>query len=325
MSILNFERYQRQINLAEIGIEGQKKLAQSRILVIGAGGLASHLLPILVGSGVGFIRLYDGDVIDLSNLHRQTLYRMTDLGKAKVEIAKSHLQQLNSDCEIEAIPKYFKSIDAQFAFDQINLVIDAADRFATTYLLSDLCLQKNLPLISASVLGQKGYVGGFCSIAPSYRAIFPTLPKHAQSCATSGVFASAVATLASLQAHMCLNVLLDLKPSALGQLIQVDLANWHIASLRFDAATEPKQPILWLDEHEVMSSDLILELRDYQELPKDFFAHTQRIQLKELEKINLPHTQRLVCSCKTGVRATKAYNILKCRGFSNLAILAIDP
>ena len=202
------DRYQRQMMLPEIGLAGQQKLAAARVLVVGAGGLGATLLPQLVGEGVGFIRLCDDDEVALHNLHRQTLFTMQDIGYAKAERAQQALQQRNPEVELEALRHAITASDLPQILSDIDMVIDAADNFAVTYQLSDACLQASIPLISASVLGRQGYVGGFCATAPSYRAVFPALPSSAANCNTAGVMGPAVATLGALQAQMALSVLL---------------------------------------------------------------------------------------------------------------------
>lgn len=314
------QRYSRQMQMPQVGELGQQRLQQAKVLVVGAGGLAASLLPILAASGVGYLRLYDADRVELSNLHRQILFRMSDIGEYKVLAARQHLQQLNPEVHVDAVPQHIDSTTLQTALMDIDIVVDAADRFATTYLLSDACHAGKIPLISASVLTEQGYVGGFCgTTAPSYRALFPELPHQAASCQSAGVLASSVATLASLQAHMVLNVLLQAKKSALGQLLRLDLATWHISSMRFDQLPEPEESHMWLDRAQLGANDLILELRDPSEIASPI---TGAIYVK-LDTLPVQVTsQRVVCVCKSGIRAAKAAKILKQRGFPTVYILA---
>ena len=239
-------RYDRQTRLPEIGPDGQDRLRKAQVLVAGAGGLAAPLLPLLAGAGIGRITVFDGDVVEAHNLHRQTLFRMTDIGTPKVSSAARELTALNPEGTVVARAEHLTPANARTAIEGVDLVIDAADRFTLTYLLSDLCHAAGLPMISASVLGRRGHVGGFCGAAPSYRAIFPDLPGGAQSCATAGVMGPAVAVMGSLQAQMAMAVLLGLKPSPLGLMMTVDLADWQVTRFRFDSAPEPtgRHPVL---------------------------------------------------------------------------------
>ena len=323
MDTYNNERYQRQVQLERVGETGQRKLAQARVLVVGAGGLSATLLPILAASGVGSIKIYDADVIELSNLHRQILFRMPDIGHYKAMTAQLHLQALNPDIRIEAYAESINKKNASEALQDVDVVVDAADRFQVTYLLSDICHQRQIPLVSASVLEEHGYVGAFCGqSAPSYRAIFPELPKHMQSCQSAGVLASTVATLASLQAHMVLNIILEQIPSALGQMLNLDLATWHMQSFRFDHAPEPEDQWLWLELDEINNEDYVIELRNDIEQPLPVYPTVQRHTLDALKNhpLQLRFDQRIVCICQSGVRAQQARLLLKQQGYTQVAI-----
>lgn len=317
-------RYIRQMQLPEIGEEGQKRLKNARVLVVGAGGLGAYVLPLLVGAGVGFIRLYDADCIDETNLHRQTLYRMSDVGTAKVDVASKTLNDLNPEVLVETHQNRLGVSDLMVAMQNIDVVVDAGDNFATTYLLSDFCFSQNIPLVSASVLMQKGYVGVFCGGAPSYRALFPRVSEQNQDCNTVGVLGSAVGILGSMQAQMTLSVLLDFKPSVLGVFVQIDCLTWQMNRLHFMQESEPQQPYAqFIDTHQLHTEDCIVDLRSseeiYDALPPPVHHFTQA-QLKTYPF--LAH-QRIVLVCKTGYRALKASYILQNRGYTSLAILAV--
>ena len=175
-------RYLRQTILPEVGPEGQARLGAATVLVVGAGGLGCAVLQYLTAAGVGRLIILDHDRVEESNLHRQPLYRMSDLGQPKVHAAGAALQALNPGTRIEALFERLSSVNAMPLVSAADVVIDAADSFAVTYLLSDTCQRLRKPLVSASVLGLAGYVGAFCGGAPSYRAVFPELPRSAGSC-----------------------------------------------------------------------------------------------------------------------------------------------
>ena len=320
-------RYQRQIQLARVGQLGQIRLQQARVLVVGAGGLSASLLPLLAASGLGKIRLYDADRVELHNLHRQILFRMADLGTFKVNAAKQHLLELNPECDVEVYAETLNNRNIEYACQDVDVVVDAADRFSLTYLLSDYCYEHNLAFISASVLAEQGYVAGFCGgRAPSYRAVFPHPPTHAHSCQSSGVMPSTVATIASLQAHMVTNVILQQQPSALGQMLSIDLAQWHTQQFRFDDAREPSDPLLWLAPNQLLNDDILIELRSADECPTSIHPHIQRMSIADLQAAsfhpNWPTTRRIVCICQTGIRAYQAVQILKSHGYASFAICA---
>ena len=319
------ERYQRQMMLPEMGEAGQQRLGAARVLVVGAGGLGSTLLPLLAGAGVGYIRLYDGDRVALHNLHRQTLFGMADIDAPKALAAQRALLQRNPECEIDARPQMLSASLLPEALDSIDLVIDAADNFAITYQLSDACLPRRLPLVCASVLGRKGYVGSFCGGAPGYRALFPQLPTAAGNCNTAGVMGPAVATLGALQAQMALSLLLKLTPSPLGCMIHCDFVNWHLRQFRFDDAPEPEQPgVPFIDPLLLSDDDCIVELRSREEALVSVADKVQRILPQQIADWPLPVDKRIVLVCASGMRAAQAADLLMARGFSRLALIAAN-
>lgn len=313
-------RYARQEILPEVGAEGQARLAAARVLVVGAGGLGSALLPLVAGAGVGRLQIVDPDRVEETNLHRQTLYRMADLGLPKAEVAARGLAALNPDCAAQAIVARLDPALARDLIADADVVVDAADAFAVTYALSDLCLAAGVPLISASVLGRAGYAGGFCGGAPSYRAVFPDLPERLQTCGSAGVMGPAVAMLGALQAQMVLAVLLGHAPSPLGCLVQADLAQWRLSRFRFDAAAEPAQPgPEVLAASQLRPGDLVVELRSPAEAP--VAAHPRALRLPA-EQVQPAPGQRVVFACATGLRAWRAARALQARCGASVAILA---
>ncbi|MBL4769218.1 MAG: HesA/MoeB/ThiF family protein, partial [Rhodobacteraceae bacterium] len=163
-------RYIRQQILPEVGVAGQARLHAAHIVVVGVGGLGCPALQCLVGAGIGKITIVDPDVVSLSNLHRQTIFGENQIGQSKVIAAAAVLSVLNSECTIIAIDVALSPINAETLIAKADVVLDCADSFAASYILSDACLTQKKPLISASALGFEGYVGGFCGGAPSLRA-----------------------------------------------------------------------------------------------------------------------------------------------------------
>ncbi|WP_292986014.1 HesA/MoeB/ThiF family protein [Pantoea sp.] len=319
------ERYQRQTMLPEIGEAGQQRLSEARVLVVGAGGLSATLLPLLAGAGVGFIRLYDGDGVELHNLHRQTLFGVDDVGQPKAICAQRALAQRNPDCRVEAHPYRLSASHLPEALKGIDLVVDAADNFAITYQLSDTCYPRNLPLICASVLGRKGYVGGFCGGSPGYRALFPQLPVTSGNCNTAGVMGPAVATLGAMQAQMALSVLLKLTPSPLGCMIHCDFVNWHVRQFRFDDAPEPEAPgTPFIDRLMLTDDDCIVELRSVEEAPVSVAGQVLRILPQQIAAWQPPLNQRVVLVCASGMRAAQVAETLAARGVTRLALMAAN-
>lgn len=318
------ERYSRQIVLPEVGAAGQARLTAASVAVVGAGGLGCALLPYLTAAGVGRLTILDHDCVAESNLHRQPLYRMSDLGAAKVSAARAALLALNPAVQIEARAERLTPANAAALVAAADVVVDAADSFAVTYVLSDACQDAGRPLVSASVLGLAGYVGAFCGAAPSYRAVFPELPRQAGSCAESGVLGSAVGVMGTLQAHLTLALLLGLEPPVLGRMLSVDFRTLHVGEFSFAEAREPAERLGFIAPGEVAASDLVIDLRGLAEAPTSPFPRALRIGVEALESATqpLPAAPRVVLCCRTGVRAWRAARALRARGHRNLALIA---
>ena len=320
------DRYARQTILPEVGPQGQTRLAAATVLVVGAGGLGCAALPYLAAAGVGRLTIVDHDKVEESNLHRQPLYRMSDIGQPKVQAARAALAAMNPTTGIEAVCERLSSINAPRLVEDASVVIDAADSFAATYLLSDTCQRARKPLVSASVLGLSGYVGVFCGGAPSYRAVFPELPRSAGSCAESGVLGSAVGVMGTLQAHLALALLLDWQPSVAGRLLSVDFRTLHLGGFSFSGATEPlEQPIPFIAPAEVGGTDIVIDLRSTSEARVSPFPTALRVGVEALEKaqLQLPAEPRIVLCCRSGLRAWRAAQALRSQGHANLALLAL--
>lgn len=319
------DRYSRQIVLPEVGVVGQARLAGAAVAVVGAGGLGCAVLGYLAAAGVGRLTIVDHDRVEESNLHRQPLYRMGDLGRLKVEAARAALGALNPEVLVTALAERLTPANAAALVTAADVVVDAADSFAVTYVLSDACQRAGKALVSASVLGLAGYVGAFCGGAPSYRAVFPELPPQAGSCAESGVLGTAVGVLGTLQAHLTLALLLGLEPTVLGRLISVDLRTLHLGGFVFTAAPEPPAALVFIAPEQVVPSDLVIDLRSRTEAPVSPFATALRVGVEALEQgaQALPPAPRIVLCCRTGVRAWRAARALASRGHRNLALIAL--
>jgi sulfur-carrier protein adenylyltransferase/sulfurtransferase len=320
------DRYSRQSVLPEVGAAGQARLGAATVLVVGAGGLGCAVLQYLAAAGVGRLIVVDHDAVEESNLHRQPLYRMSDLGQLKVHAARAALLAMNPQLSIDAVAERLTAANAAQHVRRAQLVIDAADSLAVTYLLSDACQHNNLPLVSASVLGLAGYVGAFCGGAPSYRAVFPEMPRTVGSCATAGVLGSAVGVMGTLQAHLALALILDWRPSVLGRLISVDFRTLHVGGFSFAAAPEPSEaPLAFIAPGEVGAADIVIDLRSLAETPVSPFPGAVRVGVEALEKAQLsfPREPRIVLCCRTGVRAWRAARVLQSQGHANVALLAM--
>lgn len=299
-------RYARQMILPEVGTQGQVRLAAARVLVVGAGGLAAPVLPVLAGAGLGHLTLLDADTVDVTNLHRQTLFTESDCGMPKAAAAAARLRALNSEITVETRCEALTPVNAANLVVAADLVLDCADSYAASYTLSDTCLDLGKPLISASVLGMTGYCGGFCGGAPSLRAVFPDAPDSGASCATAGVLGPVVGMIGALQAQMALAVLLGLKPSPLGQMVQIGARDFRFSSFRFDRAPEPDAPFRFISPAQVRDSDTIIELRGADEAPEPLHPNAARIAPEDLPGALPDGDGRLVLCCATGLRSWRA-------------------
>lgn len=296
-------RYARQTILPEVGPKGQDRLTKAHVVVVGAGGLAAPALPLLAGAGIGKLTIVDGDTVDLSNLHRQTLFIEADCDRPKATIATERCRALNGSISVEDVAQRLTPANAAQLIEGADLVLDCADSYAVSYILSDLCLASGTPLISASVLGLSGYAGGFCGGAPSLRAVFPDAPDSGASCATAGVLGPVVGMIGAMQALMALAVLLGLAPSPLGQLVQFDGQSLRSTSFRFDTAPEPEAAFRFVAATELSGADQIFELRDDGAL---LHPTAQRVTAPDLpDHLPAPSTRVALC-CATGLRAWRA-------------------
>lgn len=319
------ERYARQLALPEVGAEGQQKLERATVLVVGAGGLGCAVLPYLCAAGVGRLIVVDHDVVDESNLHRQPLYRMEDIGQRKAEVAWATLAALNPYVAIKAVSERLTPANAAALVGAADLIVDAADSFAVTYILSDECARAGKPLVSASVIGLSGYVGAFCGSAPSYRAVFPDLPVQAGTCAESGVLGTAVGVMGTLQAQMVLSLLLGFTPSVAGRVVTVDFRTLRFSGFSFLSAREEEgESLRFIARADVTPADVTVELRGEQEAPVPAFASSVRLAPENIEGLRdrVKRETRVVLCCRTGLRAWRAATRLRAAGHHNVALFA---
>ncbi|WP_371823275.1 ThiF family adenylyltransferase [Paracoccus sp. Z118] len=295
--------------LPEVGEVGQARLRAARVLIVGAGGLGSPAIMYLTGAGVGALTIVDTDVVEVGNLHRQPIHAGR-VGAGKAASAGEFVAALDPDVAVEAVEAVVTPANAPALVAGRDVVLDCADSFAVSYMLSDACLAAGVPLISASALGLEGYCGGFCGGAPSLRAVFPDLPDRAATCATAGVLGPVVGMLGTMQAQMALSVLLGLTPSPLGQIVTLG-AGLRWGGFRFDGAPEPESGFRFIDVGEIAAGDFVLELRGEDEAPVPVHPAARRADPGDPPLP--PPGARAVLACRSGLRAWRAARILEGR------------
>jgi molybdopterin/thiamine biosynthesis adenylyltransferase/rhodanese-related sulfurtransferase len=242
-------RYARQVQLPEIGPEGQRKLARARVLLVGAGGLGSPAALYLAGAGVGTLTLVDADRVDRSNLHRQVLHDDAGLDRPKTDSARDRLAALNPDIHIRTHETRLTRHNIETLFAGQDLIIDGSDNFPTRYLVNDACQKLGLTLISAAVQGFEGQLSVFEPGGPCYRCLFaePPPPELAPSCAEAGVAGMVPGVMGVLQALEALKLLVGFGEPLRGRLIIFDARRSTFRQLRMKrdpdcAYCDPDEP-----------------------------------------------------------------------------------
>ncbi len=204
------ERYSRQITLQDIGIDGQRRLLESKVLCVGAGGLGSPAALYLAAAGVGTIGVVDGDVVDRSNLHRQVLHGTADIGRPKVESAREALEAVNPDVRVEAFDAVLTSTNGLDIISGYDVVINGCDNFPTRYLVNDACMIEDIPLVDASILRWEAQCTVYTRETGCYRCLFPEPPPAGAvpNCAQAGVTGMLAGHMGTRQALEAVKLLL---------------------------------------------------------------------------------------------------------------------
>jgi molybdopterin/thiamine biosynthesis adenylyltransferase/rhodanese-related sulfurtransferase len=242
------ERYSRHLRLPQVGLEGQRKLAKARVLLVGAGGLGSPAGFYLAAAGVGSIRLVDDDVVDRSNLQRQILHTEAGIGVPKVESAAHALRALNPRTRMDAVQARIGADNVESLIADADVVVDGSDNFMTRYLLNDACVHLARPLVYGAVHRFEGQVSVFDAgrhrgTLPCYRCLFPEPPSAAEApnCAEAGVLGVLPGVIGLLQATEALKLILGIGEALAGRLLHFDALGMRFRETRLSA--DPACPV----------------------------------------------------------------------------------
>lgn len=329
------KRYDRQIMLPEMGLTGQQKLLKASVLVVGAGGLGCPVLLYLAAAGVGRIGIADGDVVEESNLQRQVMYQMTDIGLPKAEVAAARLRMLNPELEIVSFPFKLTSENSAELIDRYDLLIDGSDNFPTRYLVNDTCVSLNKTLVFGSVFQFEGQVTVFnYQGSADYRSLYPEPPpdEEVTNCGESGVIGTLPGIIGSMMANEAIKVICGFGEILTGKLLIYNALNNE--SLLFSFSKSIKKPVeehvgtpplkntpapsssLSLNELQQMDekgiSYLLIDVREAYEYEEHNIGG-MNIPLYDLSQ-HIPELlpyQTLIFCCSSGTRSKIAVNLLK--------------
>ncbi len=252
------ERYSRHILIPEVGLEGQQKLLDAKVLLLGAGALGSPTSLYLTAAGVGTIGIVDNDTVDLSNLQRQVIHTTDRIGVSKVESAEQAMKALNPDANVV---KYDLRLDASNIMDVLqegwDVVVDGLDNFPTRYLLNDASVRLRIPVVSAAILGFDGQLSVFAPYeGPCYRCLFPTPPpaELAPSCGANGVLGVLPGTMGMLSATEAIKLIIGKGDSLAGRLLLYDALGTTFTELK--VRRDPDCPICSREPEEISDEEL---------------------------------------------------------------------
>lgn len=230
-------RYSRQILLPQVNVEGQERLLNAKVLIIGLGGLGSPVAMYLAAAGVGQLRLCDFDVVDLSNLQRQIIHHYHAIGKPKVESARERILALNPHVEVIAIYQQVEEDTLLAQVEQVDIVVDCSDNLPTRLAINQACVQKQKPLISGAAIRMEGQISVFINqlpTSPCYRCLYPNAQLPEESCSQTGILAPLVGIIGSMQAMETMKLIMGVGESLMGRLLLLDALTmeWHSIKLR---------------------------------------------------------------------------------------------
>jgi sulfur-carrier protein adenylyltransferase/sulfurtransferase len=251
------ERYSRHLLLPEVGIDGQQKLLDARVLLLGAGGLGSPAALYLAAAGVGTLGIVDNDEVDLSNLQRQVIHSSERIGVSKVDSAEQTINALNPDVKVEKYPVRLGAENIVEIISGYDVIVDGLDNFPTRYLLNDASVRLGIPVVSAAILGFEGQLSVFKPHdGPCYRCLFPVPPpaELAPSCGANGVLGVLPGTMGLLQATEVIKLILGEGEPLIGRLLMYDALSARVTEVK--VRRDPDCPICSRDPESIADEEL---------------------------------------------------------------------
>lgn len=319
-------RYNRQMILPELGLEGQEKLKVARVLVIGAGGLGCPVLQYLAAAGAGTIGIVDDDVVELSNLQRQILYNHNDIGQPKAKVASAKLALLNPHINFTAYYERFTLANAIAICQEYDLIIDCSDNFSTRYLVNDTCVGLGKTLVFGSILAFEGQVAVFNHQGgANYRDLYLAPPAESMTCAAGGVIGVLPGIIGLYMANEAVKLICSIGETLSGKLMTINALNnnvsvFKIASEKQTVITKPEtKPIKEIDQATLAQWLLthkdevfLIDVREDYEHKENNLGGVN-ISLYELNNSldDIPKNKKVVCYCQTGQRSKMAVQLLE--------------
>ena len=355
-------RYSRHLILPEVGLEGQRRLKATRILLVGAGGLGSPAALYLAAAGVGTIGLVDFDVVDVTNLQRQVIHGTSDVGRLKLDSAVDRIHDINPHVAVERFDTRLTSANALEIVSAFDLVVDGTDNFATRYLVNDACVLTGRPNVYGSIFRFEGQASVFATPdAPCYRCLFrePPPPGLVPSCAEGGVLGVLPGLIGTIQATEAIKLALGIGESLVGRLLLIDALTltFRQVKLRRDptcpaCGTHEIQALIDYEEFcglrraaaeelaaapiaELTPADLaskvargddfdLIDVREPHEYQIARIDGARLIPLAEVPEAirTLSREREIIVHCKTGRRSAQAVRTLQDAGFHHVSNLA---
>ncbi|MBV8638222.1 MAG: molybdopterin-synthase adenylyltransferase MoeB [Candidatus Eremiobacteraeota bacterium] len=338
-------RYSRHLLIPEVGLAGQERLAASRVLVIGAGGLGSPVLQYLAAAGVGRLGVMDDDTVDETNLQRQTIFATSDIGRKKAEAAAEYVRALNPLVAVDTIAARFAPENARELVRLYDIVVDCTDRFPTRYLINDACVLEGKPDVYASIFRFDGQVSVFGAAGgPCYRCLYPDAPPAGTvpTCAEGGVLGVLAGLVGAWQANEAIKMILGIGESLVGRLLLIESLGARTRDVRFErdphCAACGEHPVIHeallteegeeRDQDEIEPSALdealegavLLDVREPHEVIVAAVEGAVHVPASELESRlhELDSALRYVVACRVGAKSLWAARRLRDAGFTRV-------